>query len=252
MISKNLYPRAEYPRPQFVRENWRNLNGKWEFLMDLSDSGLDRELYKAEKLENEILVPFCPESKLSGLGNTDFIPAVWYAKNFEITETELQGRIILHFGACDYQTKLFINGKQAGEHIGGFTSFSFDVTEFLQIGQNRVVVYAKDDVRSGKQPAGKQCNVYESYGCLYSRTTGIWQTVWLEFTPKIYLKKVKITATDLDGCVVFEPMLNTYINGAKLKTEIRFDGKLIAQPMVNLSGQVSKSYRTRASCHKSI
>lgn len=240
MKTEKICPRPEYPRPQFVRENWRNLNGIWEFTKDMSNSGEARKLYQTEKLSGEILVPFCPEAKLSGIGDTDFIPAVWYAKNFEINTFELQGKILVHFGACDYRTKVFVNGEEVGEHIGGFTSFSFDITDFVKEGGNRLVVYAQDDVRTGKQPAGKQCNVYTPYGCLYTRTTGIWQTVWLEFVPNVYLKKVKITATNLNGNVIFEPMLNIYAQNTTLKTEIFFENKLITQAITPLSGQVSQ------------
>lgn len=235
----NTFPRSEYPRPQFVRDNWMNLNGEWEFFNDLSASGIDRELWKSEKFDGKITVPFCPESDLSGVGYKDFMPSVWYAKNIEITEEQLKGKIILHFGACDYITSLWINGNLAGKHKGGYTSFEFDITEFLCAGSNRIVVNALDDVRSAKQPAGKQSSKSYSYGCFYTRTTGIWQTVWLEFVPTAYISKVKVNATDLGGVVLLETSLNSYCKNAELKVEAFLDGEKVADECFSLQGTVS-------------
>ena len=235
----NTFPRSEYPRPQFVRDNWMNLNGEWEFFNDLSASGIDRELWKSEKFDGKITVPFCPESDLSGVGYKDFMPSVWYAKNIEITEEQLKGKIILHFVACDYITSLWINGNLAGKHKGGYTSFEFDITEFLCVGSNRIVVNALDDVRSAKQPAGKQSSKSYSYGCFYTRTTGIWQTVWLEFVPTAYISKVKVNATDLGGVVLLETSLNSYCKNAELKVEAYLDGEKVADEGFSLQGTVS-------------
>ena len=109
-------PRKEHPNPQFERAFWENLNGKWEFEIDKSVSGKDRKLYEAEKFSGEIVVPYCPESKLSGVGETDFLNSVWYKRN--ITIKDKSKRIILHIGACDFLTTLYINGKEVGTHKG--------------------------------------------------------------------------------------------------------------------------------------
>ena len=114
--------RSEYPRPSFVRENWLNLNGEWEFYNDTGASGADRKVYLSNKFDGRITVPFCPESKFSGVQNIDFMPSVWYAKNITINKEQLCGRVILHFGACDYLTTVYVNGKNVGKHIGGYTS----------------------------------------------------------------------------------------------------------------------------------
>ena len=174
----NLIPRPEHPNPQWQRENWKNLNGKWQFEIDHCASGEFRELWKAESLSGEINVPFCPESELSGVGYKDFMLAVWYRKNLTFTEDELRGnRVILHFGGADFETKLWVNGKQIGlPHVGGCASFEFDVTGALVPGNNAVTVLCKDDTRSPRQAGGKQSMRYESYRCYYTRTTGIWQT----------------------------------------------------------------------------
>ena len=125
---KNLeqVPRAEYPRPQFVRQDWLCLNGKWEFEIDAGDSGLERGLL-ARPLNNQILVPFCPEAPLSGVNNPDYMNAVWYRRSV-IAPAEWAGkRLLLHFQAVDYDTTVWANGREVGRHRGGFTSFSFDL-----------------------------------------------------------------------------------------------------------------------------
>lgn len=236
---KNSIPRPEYPRPQFRRENWQNLNGKWEFFNDLTASGLERKVYELPKLDGEITVPFCPESKLSGVGYTDFMPSVWYARNVTITKEQLDGRVLLHFGACDYITQIFVNGKAAGSHTGGYTSFSFDITDSLVEGDNRLVVHAKDTLRDDKQPCGKQSRKYYSHDCDYTRTTGIWQTVWLEFVPRLYLKNVRITATDLGGAVMFDAETSEYDPDAKLRIQAFIDGKTAADATFSLGGTQS-------------
>ncbi len=186
----NTIPRSEHPNPQFLRENWENLNGRWEFEIDKSISGEERKLYLAEHLSGEITVPFCPESTLSGVGEVDFLNSVWYKRKINIKSTDK--RVVLHVGACDYLTTVYINGKTVGKHKGGYSSFSFDITDFVREGENDLVIHALDDNRTGLQPSGKQSARYGSYGCYYTRTTGIWQTVWLEYLPREnYIKSVK-------------------------------------------------------------
>ena len=191
--------RSEYPRPQLVREDWINLNGEWEFEIDQSVSGKARKLQEAEHLEGRILVPFCPESELSGVNVKDFMSCVWYKRKLELPEAWKAGvlkrgeRVILHFGAVDYLATVYINGKEAGSHKGGYASFALDITDGLDLdGGNVLTVCAEDDVRSRKQPGGKQSREYASYGCYYTRTTGIWQTVWLEKVPAAHIKSIRI------------------------------------------------------------
>ena len=178
-------PRSEHPFPQFMREDWINLNGKWQFETDDALSGDERGLFKAETLSGEITVPFCPESELSGIGNKDFMRCVWYKRKVTLPDNFKGKRVILHIGACDYESTVWVNGAEAGKHRGGYISFSFDITKFLKDGENDITVKAYDDNRKGTQPAGKQSNNYNSYGCFYTRTTGIWQTVWLEAVPTL-------------------------------------------------------------------
>lgn len=185
-------PRPEYPRPSLRRKDssWMNLNGRWEFEIDASDSGWERFVWKKEKLDGEIIVPFAPESRLSGVENQDFMKRVWYRRKFSLNEKQLSDRVLLHFGAVDYISYVWVNGTIVGNHTGGYTPFSFDITENCREGINSVVVTAFDDTRSKDQPSGKQSSDYDNFGCFYTRTTGIWQTVWLEFVPRTYITNV--------------------------------------------------------------
>lgn len=200
--------RAEHPNPQFERENWTNLNGLWEFEIDKSASGEDRKLFEAEKLEGTIVVPFCPESKLSGVGETDFLNSVWYKRNITIPDKEK--RIILHIGACDYFTTVYINETKVGTHKGGYTSFAFDITDFVNVGENTLVIHALDDNRSYLQPRGKQSTKYRSHSCDYTRTTGIWQTVWLEYLPETHINSVKYYPDAANGRLTVHAYLSGY------------------------------------------
>ena len=194
-------PRPEYPRPQLVRENWMNLNGEWQFEADNSRIGMERAFYQREELNGKIIVPFCPESRLSGVENVDFMNAVWYRREVELPEAWTGKQILLHFGAVDYAARVYVNGSLAGTHRGGYTPFCFNITAYLRPGKNSIVVYAEDDVRSGNQPAGKQSGKYASAGCYYTRTTGIWQTVWLEPVDTVSIRNVKYRS-NVSACQV--------------------------------------------------
>lgn len=185
-------PRPEHPQPQMKREHWKNLNGEWDFSFDFGCSGIDQKWQEGKTdWEKKILVPFCPESDLSGIGYKDFIPGVWYHRTITLTGEELKGDLLLHFGAVDYDARVWINGVEAGRHQGGYVSFTFDITKLVKEGENDITLFAADDVRSGKQPKGKQSHFFYSIGCDYTRTTGIWQTVWLEWVPESYIEKVQ-------------------------------------------------------------
>lgn len=192
-------PRPEHPKPQFCREAWINLNGRWDFAFDPQLEGIRQKWQENPRaFDRKILVPFCPESKLSGIQYTDFIPAVWYHRTFTVPRAWEGSRVFLHFGGVDYQCRAWVNGSQVGRHYGGSVSFCFEITRALRGGQNSLVVYARDDVRSGVQPSGKQSLRRESHGVFYTRTTGIWQTVCLEVRPESYIQSVRVVP-DLDG-----------------------------------------------------
>lgn len=198
----NNIPRPEHPNPQFQRRDWMNLNGKWSFKIDKSKSGLAKKYYQPQtKFDRTINVPFCPESVLSGIEYKDFMDAVWYSREFTIPEKYSGLRTILHFGAVDYKATVYINGKKVGTHKGGYISFEFDITDYITDGKNVLTVYAEDDTRNPLQPRGKQSEEYYSHGCDYTRTTGIWQTVWLEFVPESRIKGIKIFP-NVENCSV--------------------------------------------------
>ena len=222
-------PRAEYPRPQFERADWVNLNGEWSFALDLSDSGRDRDFYNSKGFEQRITVPFAPESKLSGIGYTDFINSVWYQRMIQIPSAWQGKRVKLNFGAVYYESEVYIDGRFVGRHYGGSDSFSFDITDFVGDGkEHSIVVHAESDLRSGTQPGGKQSTNYYSQGCSYTRTTGIWQTVWMEAVDDMALERVQVI-TDIDNeQIVVIPTYYNVANGNTLSVEVRDGGKVVA------------------------
>ncbi len=220
-------PRPEYPRPQFVRERWLNLNGWWEFEFDPGQSGEARGLHEDGAYSARLLVPFCPESRLSGISNTDFLPCVWYRRDFTVPEDWSGQRILLHFGGVDYEATVWVNGRRVGAHRGGCTPFSFDVTDYLTPGENRLVVRAADDTRSPLQPSGKQSPRYESYGCMYTRTTGIWQTVWLEPVSPTRLERVWLRGDPGQGIISVRAWVAGSSKGVHLVPEAWLDGKSV-------------------------
>ena len=218
-------PRNEYPRPQLVRDAWLCLNGEWEFEIDAGESGEARGLVKAPKLAGTITVPFCPESKLSGVEHKDFMRCVWYAKTLNIPAEWKGKRILLHFGAVDYLATVWVNGRQVGTHTGGYTPFAFDITDCLNYENDRVVLSAFDDVRSHNQPAGKQSSRFASYGCSYTRTTGIWQTVWMEAVEDLHIGSLRMTPDTAACAVTVECRLAGDPAGAALAVRVTYDGK---------------------------
>ena len=235
-----LIPRPEYPTPQFARSSWINLNGEWQFERDKSVSGRQRGLITAEKLSEKINVPFCMESRLSGIGDVDFCNCVWYKKAIDISPEWLDGgkRVILHIGACDYRTEVFVNGESVGSHIGGFVSFSFDITDYVSAGKNLITICADDDVRSHNQPGGKQSYRYASAGCSYTRTTGIWQTVWLENIPCEYIESVKYY-TDVNSATLTVVAKVNGADGKTLSAEAFFGGKAVGADSATVSNKVA-------------
>lgn len=230
-----LIPRAEYPRPQFVRPTWMNLNGQWQFEIDQGATGRSRGLVKKE-LSGAITVPFCPESELSGVNHKDFMAAVWYRRTFILPEDAANQRVLLHFGAVDYRCEVWINGQSVGTHEGGYVSFSFDVTDALVQGENTVVVCAEDDQRHGRQPFGKQSDRYHSYACSYTRTTGIWQTVWLEWVSPVYIQSVKMIPDAANGAVHLDAAICGDAAGMSLMAKASFAGSAEGMAEVRVDG----------------
>ncbi len=228
-IEKQI-PRAEHPKPQFYRETWMNLNGEWDFAFDFGVSGIEKEWQENPSTFNQkIVVPFCPESKLSGIEYTDFIPAIWYHRTFTLPREWDGKRIFLHFGGVDYDCRAWINGKLVGRHYGGTVSFSFEITDALRNGENNLVVCALDDVRSDVQPSGKQSTKLKPYGVVYTRITGIWQTVWIEACSQSFIESVRIIP-DLDnGSFTLIPVVKNYHRNLEFHAALfSADGKKIS------------------------
>ncbi len=214
--------RWEHPKPQMERMGWQNLNGEWDFAFDFGCSGVERKFYERDGLDRKIQVPFCPESDLSGIGYKDFLPAVWYQRKVVLTAEHLKGRVRLHFGAVDYECRLWVNGKEAGTHKGGYVSFCFDITGAVKEGENVLTLYARDDTRSGRQCKGKQSGIFQSVGCDYTRTTGIWQTVWLEFVPESYIERLYYYPNIAEGSVTVRAVTK---GEGTLSAEAFYEGK---------------------------
>ena len=185
-------PRNEYPRPQFVRDDWLCLNGEWQFEIDQGDSGIDRGVLERD-LESKITVPFCPESELSGIGNHDYYNAVWYRRDAMIPAEWAGKRILLHFQAVDYDSTVWVNGVEVGRHRGGFSPFSCDLKGVAEAGDEITIVLRARDDGQKPQPRGKQTRDFGPSGAVYVRTTGIWQSVWLEPVADLHLRRPRIT-----------------------------------------------------------
>ena len=232
-----MIPRKEYPRPQMVRSGWKNLNGTWQFQFDHGRSGRELDMHKRE-LKGTITVPFCVESKLSGVEYKDFIGAVWYRRNVTLTEEELSGHCLLHFEAVNYMAQVWFNDQMIGVHKGGYTPFSYDVSHLAKTGENTIVLYVENDVRNPMQPRGKQSEMHWSHGCDYTRNSGIWQTVWLEFVPDSYIESYRCIG-DPDNCSAnFQVRFAGTVCAGKLQTHISYKGKEVGCAQVNVGSNL--------------
>lgn len=225
--------KKEYPRPQFVRDNWENLNGIWDFGFDDANVGEREKWFENFCGRQEIRVPFTYETKLSGIQDESRHDHIWYRRTIQVKGALLEKNdYILHFEGSDFLTKLWVNGQYAGSHRGGYARFSFCITDLLKDGKNELVVKVEDSFDM-QQPRGKQRWVEESFECWYVQTTGIWKTVWAEYVPKIHLEKVKMTpvleehALDLEYEVVAP---ETSLDGSlEVLAEISFGGRLVGK-----------------------
>lgn len=218
--NNKIIPRGEYPRPQFVRDLWMSLNGEWDFSFESSEFDL------------KIQVPYAYQSRLSGIGSDRICDVVWYRKNFTLPEEMSGKKILLHFGAVDYLCKVWVNGQYMTSHEGGHIGFETEITGALKEGENTVTVMAQDRMADLEMPRGKQFWEKESAGIFYTRTTGIWQSVWLEAVEEGYLDHVYITP-DFDH---MKAEFQYEIKGAKgacLKTQVSFEGCELAAVTVD-------------------
>jgi len=218
-------PRGEYPQPQFQRERWLSLNGQWDFEFDDANAGLDADWASGAKpFSRKITVPYCFESKLSGIADPSFHAWIWYRRALTIPEDWKSRRILLHFGAVNYQAMVWLNGKLAGTHEGGNTPFSFDVTPLLKAGSNTLTVRTHFPPKDLYIPRGKQYWQPKSQSIFYTRTSGIWQPVWVEPAGESYLERAKITPA-ADGSVRLEFAISRPQSGLQVTASASLAGE---------------------------
>jgi beta-galactosidase/beta-glucuronidase len=203
-------PLPEYPRPQLIRPRWLNLNGLWAYAI------LDRAASAPEKWDGQILVPFAVESALSGVKRA-LQPSqrLWYQRSFTIPQDWMRNRILLHFGAVDFETEVWINTQKVGSHRGGYLPFSLDIRDALQEGENTLTVAVWDPTDAGQQERGKQ--MLNPSGIWYTAVSGIWQTVWLEPVPEVNIDCLKITPDIDHETLMLEVLLKGQADGIKVQ-----------------------------------
>lgn len=213
-----MVKRKEYPRPNLVRKNWQNLNGKWEFAFDDGNIGHQEKWYKKHNFDLEIEVPFAFQSKLSRINIQSFHDRAWYRRKFNVDKKNGK-RVILHIGACDYESEVYINQELVKTHIGGNSSFKVDITDFLNYQEEEIVIFAYDSSTNEFIPRGKQYWKEKNESIFYTRTTGLWQTVWLEEVSEIHIDNLKMTP-DID-----KGLLDVTLNLSK-KSEVSLKVKV--------------------------
>ena len=230
------YEHKEYPRPQFRREEWQNLNGEWEFAFDDKNEGIKSGLWQGKKaLPLKINVPFTYEYPASGVGDAAQHDVVWYRRTFAIAEENRGRRALLCFNAADYQTDVWLNGAHVLTHTGGFTPFSADITDFLKEGENVLVVRCEDRLNDAV-PRGKQSWTGSPFSCFYVPNTGIWQSVWLEFFGEDCIAE-HLLFCDYDKTELYGELVTLYGLADEAEIAVTFDGKLIKRERLTLRGR---------------
>ena len=222
----------EYPRPQLVREEWLNLNGLWDYAIVVKDAG------RPAVWDGKILVPFAVESALSGVGKpVGATKELWYLRTIKVPKTWRGGRVLLHFGAVDWESTVWVNGREAGVHRGGYDPFTYDITDALAAGaKQEIVLRVLDPTDEGNSPIVGQTG-HEPHGIFYTAVTGIWQTVWMEPVPEAYIAKLK-TTPDVDrGTLSFEPMIAGKAEGAALAVTVSRGPEIVAEAEVPASAE---------------
>lgn len=226
-------PRAEHPRPDFVRPDWLNLNGEWQFAFDDANEGVAQKWFAPEKkLERTIVVPFCYECEASKVNDQARHDVIWYRRKLEIPETMRGKTLLLRFGAVDFACTVYVNGQAAGGHRGGYTPFAIEIQDYVTDGENDLCVRVEDR-RDCTQPRGKQNWFDKWFGCWYTPTSGIWQTVYLEAAGANYIQTAHVTP-DIDAGTAslrltldrapekpIEAKFTLSINGKRFRTQMQ-------------------------------
>ncbi len=226
-----------HPRPQLVRPGWRSLDGRWQFAYDDRDAGLRNGLMgDPGAFDRVILVPYPPESPASGIGDRGRHPVLWYRRTFEVEAEDRAERLILHFGAVDYRAQVWVDEHCVGNHEGGHTPFAVEVTHALVPGAEQIVVVrVEDQPEDITQPRGKQYWGPDPEQIWYHRTSGIWQTVWLEHVPQDYIDQIRWT-TDLDrDRLIVGVRTNRPVRG-RIAVRLTHDGEIVADDTMSLTG----------------
>jgi hypothetical protein len=239
---KNAFDWKEitHPRPQLQRSPWQSLNGLWKFAFD--DEGKCVQPSDLKQWTHQIEVPFAPESRKSGIGDTNFHPNCWYEREFATPEGD--GKLLLHFGAVDYRARVWVNGQYIAEHEGGHTNFSLDITHVLNdSGTTKVTVWAQDDPQDLAKPRGKQDWQLQPHSIWYPRTSGIWQAVWVERVGKTYLGHLCWNSDFERWEVGFEAALagDVPASGVQIKMKLSIGDKVLANDTYEvLNGEINR------------
>ncbi|MFJ7217439.1 glycoside hydrolase family 2 protein [Amycolatopsis sp. NPDC098790] len=226
-----------HPRPQLTRANWTDLCGEWEFAHDDAEAGLNESRHSIGAVfDRTITVPYPPESAASGIGDQGFHPVVWYRRTFTVDAGDR--RVLLHFGAVDYRASVWVNGHLVATHEGGHTPFSADITTELRDHESQVLVVRAEDRHDDPfQPRGKQDWRAEPHDIWYHRTTGIWQPVWLELVPQVWIDSVRWTPKPFDGLVELEAGFGGAPQGRRLDVRLRLGAEVLAEQSVVVRGR---------------
>ena len=230
---------SRHPNPIFSRNDWLDLNGDWQFDFDKENVGLEQKWQTYDSLPMKIRVPYVYQSELSGIATKEFCNAVWYKTKIRLPDSFRDKRLILHFGAVDYEATVWINGQKVCEHKGGYTSFQADITSYVDwTSDNDLTLRAYDDVYNARQSRGKQLWGDEAvFGCWYTRYTGIWQPVWLEAVEAVHIERFTLTPIQDKTLLTVEADIKGDVKKTEyfLQVEVLFKGALINTTRIKIS-----------------
>ncbi len=223
----------DYPRPQFVRQNWLNLNGEWNFRFDDQNIGEREEWYKGFDNCNKINVPFAYQAPVSGIDDKSFHQIMWYSRKVTFRKKENEN-VLLHLEGADHISRVWCNGVYIGEHVGGYCRATFDLTNAIKDNEEALIVIRMEDDKACTKPRGKQRWLDYDYGCWYIETSGLWKSVWAEVVSETRLNRIKMTPIEATYNMFFEYEIANFKQGHKLRTVVTFEGNKIADQTMDL------------------